>query len=281
MKKIIAFTFVCTTVAFSFAQNQTSKIILTKDQELKYVSVAKTNITQEMMGQTMDITMDITTSQKITVKDVSATDNKVDMVTTHVKGNMSLMGQDKTFDSDNKADMDGEMKDLGKSINVVKALTITSAGKCKVDEAASPEKPDENAMAGMMQQMLGGAAAEEVAAEGYFMLIPAGKKIGDTWTDSVINTATKTYWNYTWDSNAENTAVIKATAKTLTSTSFSTQGMDMTMNSTSDVTEVRKVDIKTGLINSKSNTTKLNGSIDVMGQSVPITGTVTTTITAE
>jgi hypothetical protein len=276
MKKfsILFFTICATFISFA----QTNKIVLNKNQQLKFSSAVKGNVTQEMMGQSMEILMDVSTDRNITVKEAAAADYQLDAVTTRIKMNMNFMGQDRSFDSDNKNDMTGEMKDAGKDVNVVKPLVLSTEGKCKLSEKASPEKAETNPLSSMMEQMTGGGT-DEVVTEGYFMLIPQGKKAGDNWTDSVITGSSKTYWVYTWESTNANIAVIKANAKATINTTMNMQGMDMAMNLTNDVAEDRKVNLTSGVITSKISTMKINGTMDVMGQSVPMTGTVTTTTT--
>ncbi len=275
-KNTILFLILCT--AFStFAQTNT--IVLNKNQQLKFVSAVKGNVSQEMMGQSMEIIMDINTEKNITVKEITEKDYKLDAVTTHVKMNMTMMGQDRSFDSDNKNDMAGEMKDAGKDINVIKPLFLSTNGKCTLVDKNSPEKTEQDPMNGMMQQMLGGGT-DEITTENYFMLIPQGKKTGDNWTDSVITSSSKTYWTYTWESTNANIALIKAIAKANINTAMNMQGMDMTMKMANEIAEDRKVNLTSGVITNKMTTMKINGTMDIMGQSVPMTGTVTTTVTA-
>jgi Family of unknown function (DUF6263) len=276
MKK---FTILFLSIAAVFtAVAQTNKVILNKNQQLKFVSSVKGNVSQEMMGQTMEIIMDVNADRNITVKEVSAKDYQLDAVTTHIKMNMSMMGQDMNFDSNNKDDMAGQMKEAGKDINVVKPLTLSTDGKCKLVEKASPEKTETNPMSGMMQQIMGGGA-DEVTTESCFMLIPTGKKAGDNWADSVIAGSSKTYWTYTWESTNANIAVIKAIAKATINTTMNTQGMEIVMNMINDVSEDRKVNLTSGVITNKISTAKINGTMEVMGQNVPMTGSVTTTVT--
>lgn len=280
MKKIFTFATSITLGLSLIAQTQTNKIMLDKNQQLKITSSIKGNITQEMMGQSMETVMDVNTDKNITVKEVASKDYQLDGITTHIKMNMSIMGQDMNFDSNNKEDMAGQMKEAGKDINVVKPLILTPEGKCRPVVKPSPEKTEDAGMNDMMQQLMGGGA-EEVVTESYFMLIPAGKKIGDSWTDSIINTASKTVWNYKWESVAENIAVIKAIAKSTISSTMNTQGMDMILNMVNDLDEVRKVNLNSGVVVNKSSTAKISGTIDVMGQSVPVNGNVTTIVNAQ
>lgn len=280
MKKISVLVCLLLAGFLILAQNPTNKIVLSKNQQLKFVTAIKGSISQEMMGQAMETLMDISNTRNITVQDINAENYQVTAVTTHIKMNMSMMGQEKTFDSDNKDDMAGEMKEAGKTVNVVKQFILSTDGKCKPDEKDTVKKTEETAVEGMIQQMFGGGM-DATGTESYFMLIPLGKKTGDSWADSVINGTTKSFWNYTWDSNTENIALIKATSKSINNSTITTQGMDITMNLTTDITETRKVDIKNGIILNKETVSKLNGTAEVMGQSVPMTGSTTSTVTLQ
>jgi Family of unknown function (DUF6263) len=277
MKKISLVFLMVYAAITTFAQ--TNKIVLNKNQQLKFVSSIKGNTNMEMMGQSMDMLMDVNADRNITVKEVTAKEYQLDAVTTHIKMNMSMMGQDMNFDSNNKDDMAGQMKEVGKDINVSKPLTLSTDGKCKLVEKVSPEKTETNPMSGMMQQLMGGGT-DEITTESFFMLIPHGKKAGDNWTDSVIAETSKTYWTYTWESTNADIAVIKAVAKATINTTMNTQGMDIAMNITNEIAEDRKVNLISGVITNKTSTVKINGTMDMMGQSVPMTGTVTTTVTA-
>jgi Family of unknown function (DUF6263) len=279
MKKTTILFLSLSIVLASFAQSPTNKIMLSKNQQLKFASSVKGNVSQEMMGQTMEIVMDVNADRNITVKEVAAKEYQLDAVTTHIKMNMSMMGQDMNFDSNNKDDMAGQMKEAGKDVNVVKPLILSTDGKCKLVEKASPEKTETNPMNSMMQQIMGGGA-DEVTTESFFMLIPQGKKSGDNWTDSVVAETSKTYWTYTWESTTADIAVIKAVAKATINTTMNTQGMDIVMNMTNEIAEDRKVNLTSGVITNKTSTAKINGTMDVMGQTVPMTGTVTTTVVA-
>jgi hypothetical protein len=276
MKKIsILFLAISTTFA-TFAQ--TNKIVLNKNQLLKFAAAIKGNITYEVMGQSVEMLMDITTDRNITVKEVAAKNYQLDAVITRIKMSMNMMGQDTNFDSNNKDDVAGQMKETGKDVNVVKPLTLSVDGKCQLVEKVSPEKSETNPMSSMMQEIMGGES-DEVTTESYFMLIPYGKKAGDTWTDSIIAGSSKTYWAYTWESTKANIAVIKAIAKATIKTTINMQGMDMAINMANDVVEDRKVNLTNGIITGKISTAKINGTMDVTGLSLPMTGSITTTVT--
>ncbi len=280
MKKITTILF----VAFSFISfvsiAQSGKIVLTKNQELKYKTVVKGSISQEMMGQQMEIPMDIVTENKIIVKDASTDKYTLDAVTTHIVMNMSAMGQEMSFDSDKKADMEGQMKEIGEKINVVKSLSLSYDGKCSAN-GKSPEKEEAgaNPMAGMMQQLMGGGA-EEITTEAMFMIVPTGKKSGDTWEENTSMGDTKINSKYTIANITGNTAEINVISKIKNKSTMSMQGMEMSTDITTDATETRKVNLESGVIISKNTIAKIDGTIDMMGQSIPMSGNMTTTVTS-
>jgi Family of unknown function (DUF6263) len=280
MKKIPLITAFLLTSLSMLAQSPTLKIVLNKNQQLKFVSSIKGNISQEMMGQSMETIMDINNTRNIIVQDINAENYQLDAVTTHIKMNMSVMGQEKTFDSNNKDDMAGDMKDAGKSVNQVKKFILSADGRCRADEKDTVAKNEETAAEGMMTQMFG-TGMEATGTESYFMLIPAGKKTGDSWADSVITGSVKLWWTYTWEANAGDIAIIKATGKSSSNSTINTQGMEVTINLTNDIVETRKADLKSGIVIHKESISKLNGTAEVMGQSVPMSGTTTTTITLQ
>lgn len=108
MKKIslfIAASFVF--MAAAFAQND-GTLNLPKGQKYTVENKVTTKSTSEMSGQSMESTADITSVYAIEVKDLK--DNNYNMTNSmsSIKMNMSSMGQNITFDSDKKEDMDGE-----------------------------------------------------------------------------------------------------------------------------------------------------------------------------
>jgi Family of unknown function (DUF6263) len=280
MKKILLVTAALAFLTTSKAQNSTDKIVLAKNETLKFTVTAKGTVTQEMMGQSMDIPLDLLTTSNIKVTDATATGYNANYTTTHIKLNTSIMGQDKNFDSDVKADMDGEMKGTGKNINVERPKTLSFSGSCKSASNAETDNDNQDPMNGMMKQLMG-SGSEEITVENFFYLLPKGKKTGDSWLDSSSNETMKITTNYKWESTDKNVAMLTIVAKTTTKTKTELQGMEMEIELNNVLTETRKVDITTGIVKSKIGESKINGTISVQGMTVPITGTVANTLTAE
>lgn len=284
MKKIISISLAVLLAASSFAQKQTSEIVLTSNQSLKFTTTIKGNISQEAMGQSMDMDVDVANHKNIVVKSADKEKYTINFTTTQLKSDISLMGTSKKFDSDNKDDMNGEMKDFGKDINVAKPFVLNKNNTCTSTDPVAKNNTtatkEADLMSGMIEQFMGNGN-EEATVESYFMLLPADKKLGDSWTDSLISTDIKKYTTYKWDSLVNNIAVISITEKIINSIKTEMMGMDISSNIVNDVTEARKVDIKTGIIVERRSTAKMSGSADIMGMSLPVNGTITTTITSE
>src|SRR5437868_11214177 len=115
MKKIIFSTFTvfaCATI--SFGQGITNKVVLNKNQKFTATTTAIGTTNMEMMGQSMETSTESSAVSTIEVKEVIPTGYKLTTTVTKVavksKGGL---GQDVSFDSDKKEDMDTE---IGKSI---------------------------------------------------------------------------------------------------------------------------------------------------------------------
>ncbi|UEG50152.1 DUF6263 family protein [Ferruginibacter lapsinanis] len=284
MKKAILIPLAIIVSIGCFAQKQTTKIVLTGNQSLKFTSTIKGNISQEALGQSMDMDIDVVNHKNILVKSVDKEKYKIDFTTTRLKSDISLMGTSKKFDSDNKEDMNGEMKDFGKDINVVKPFELGCNNSCistdSIAKSSNTASKNADLMSGMIDQLMG-SGNDEATIESYFMLLPTDKKLGDSWTDSLISGDIKKYTTYKWDSLQNNIAVLTITEKIINNIKTEMMGMDISTNIVNDVAEARKVDIKTGVIIERKSTVKMNGSADIMGMSVPVTGTVITSITSE
>lgn len=284
MKKIILITLSIFITTLAFTQKQTAEIVLTGNQVLKFTTTIKGNISQEAMGQSIDMDVDVVNHKKILVKSADKETYSIDFTTTQLKSDISLMGTSKKFDSDNKDDMNGEMKEFGKDINIAKPFELSKKNTCTSTDPATKNSnaatKEADLMNGMIEQFMGNGN-DEATIESYFMILPSGKKLGDSWTDSLVSTDLKKYTTYTWDSLVNNIAVISIKEKIINNIKTEMMGMDISTNIVNEVTEIRKVDIKTGIIQERRSTAKMSGSADVMGMSVPVNGTITTTIAGE
>ncbi len=197
---------------------------------------------------------------------------------TKIKISMDVMGQQQSYDSEKPEDKNSE---IGKSVEgkIGQELKVTvdkNSGKSSVEKIAGDTKDDaaeENPFKGLMESF--GAADEGATVETAFFIIPAGKKTGDVWSDSVINNKMKEVKTYTIRSMNGNEASINLFSTMEGTSSVETQGMQMEITISAKTEGVLTVDVKNSLVKKRTSVSDITGSIDMMGQSMPMTSKVT------
>jgi hypothetical protein len=275
MKKIVVVLFAM--ISFTaFSQSPSGKIVVKKGQHFTVESKSDGVITQEMMGQSMEMTLGSNTVINTEVKDVKNNNYTIIQTLTSVKSTFSGMGQDKSFDSDKKEDMDSEAGALYKDkFNVPKELVITNEG-VNITTDTSKKVEGADPMAGMMEMMSGG---QDNVTGALFLVIPAGKKVGDTWADSTSNEGVKMKRTYTLNSIANKEASVTINGVVDINKTMQVQGMDLNTVMTSKINSTVLVDVITSVQKENKSVTDVTGTIDVMGQSVPITSKINTVTT--
>lgn len=253
---------------------QAQKIAVNKGLKLETQTSTKT--TMEVMGQNIDNVSTITNS--VEVKDVTAEgylfSNTLKRMT--IKG--TVMGQDMSFDSDKKEDMDGQIgQGVKGQIGAEQEILVDKQGKVTSikqgeDKQAGPD------MASMMN-MTGDLAK----GQPYPVLIPLppkGAKPGDSWIDSAGTAATiKTVTTYTLKSVSGDGAVLSFTGTLAKNGNIEQNGMEIKMDISGNVKGESTYDNASGILKTSTTTTDIKGTLEVMGQNAPIAATVTATIT--
>lgn len=260
-------------LAGGYAQAQNIK--LKKGQTLNI----STNTTQNMdLGMAGQMTNTSTSSSLLEVKEADKnsyiTSTKMTKLTMSIDG----MGQNQSFDSDKPEDRNSEMgKSLGETIDKeVKVTVDNNTGKISVDKPADPEKKEEgeNPLEGLMN-MFGDANNDGALVDMVFFVLPQGKKAGDSWTDSSqVKNKSKVYKTYTVKELGADMAKIALQTKMSGSTSTEMQGtqIDVSLNTKSNGEII--VNPKTSIVQKITRVTDVEGSMDVMGQSMPITSKI-------
>ena len=255
----------------SFAKN----LSLKKGQQI-IITTTATQSAEMTMGMGMKSAS--TTVNKITVLDGSEKDYKVSGTLTKMLLTSDMMGQQINFDSEKKEDRDSEFgKTASALLDKIKILIvnkITGTAVLLQPDTVSVDK-DTNPLAGMMGAVLSGNDAAIVSSA--FFIIPASKKAGDKWTDSLNSEGIKTVNIYSIESIEQNIVTIALNTIITGNTSIEAQGttFNVTMNSTGSGKIV--VDSNSFLVKKRTTNADINSTIEMMGQSVPVTGTATTT----
>jgi len=278
----LLFAFFSIVAITTSAQTATGKLILAKGQKLLIDNDIKTISNQEMMGQSMEIISDAKMLYEVEVKEKKSNSYLISTTLTKVLSSGSAMGQEMKFDSEKKEDLESETgKAFKDQLNISMEAEFNENAQVvnavKKDTAASSG----NQMMDMMKKFAGASGAELNGASAAFTIIPSGKKPGDTWSDSLITDAVKTYTTYTFKALDGKNATITSTGKQFTKMKVEQQGMEINISMDGTLLTEGIIDISTGLI--KQKTTTLNGisTTEVMGQSIPGTTKVTTITTVK
>lgn len=280
MKRVLLVASLFSVMSVS-AQSVSLKATLTKGQQIEQVSKINALITQEMMGQTMEINMESNTTALVEVKDNVPDGYKVANTLKKMTMTMNVMGNEQKFDSDKPEDLNGPIGNGVKDkLNVTKEYTINKEGiVTSTPEGKAEEKADPNSV---MSNMINGATTDEKKglAHSAFANLPAGgAKVGQSWTDSTSEGGSKTINTYTLRSVQGNDGIVDVKSNLSISQEMEQQGMQMQMSLTGNVTGEYNFDIKSGIVTSRKLKTVASGQIDVMGQTVPLSlnSTVETT----
>lgn len=270
--------------SFLQAQTVSPQVKLSKGQLYEQVSEIKANMSQDMMGQSMEFVIVTTSTNHFNVKDASASNYTVTNTTKRIKMNMSGMGQEQQFDTDKPDDMSGPMGAGFKDrVGAAKEYIIDTKGIITKMLDTSAKKQDAAGMSGMVN----GIAQTLEKEGGRFALFanipPKGAKVGETWIDSVTGTAggTKNIATYTLKSVTGNVGVITLSSATTMEQDVEQQSMAMHLSMKGTTTGEYQFDTATGLISEVNATTKADGTIEVMGQTVPmkVENTIKTVLT--
>lgn len=254
------------------------KVGLPAGKQFNVSTTMNAKISQEVMGQHIDIDMDVNTADSVLVKSETINSFNLSKVTAKMKMNMTAMGKEVNFDSDKKEDMESEMgQKLKEKLGVAVEATVNEKGQVKI----LSEKKEENAADAMSSIMP--MNNDSAAVAGLFLIPPQQSlKQGESWKDSVSSPEMSILNTYTFDKTENGIASISFSTVSNTTGTATTNGMEVTVKLKTETSGTLKVSTKTGLVLERKATMKMEGTSEVMGMQIPITGTSTmSTTTAE
>lgn len=261
-------------VGFSTVTNA-QQLKLNKGQKIQVIS----SVSQDMDVMGMQMQNKSSSTSLVEIKDADGKNYnavyKLDKLTMSMDG----MGQQQSYDSEKPEDKDSEIgKSVGASVGKEIKVTIDkTTGKAVSETPATDKKEEEedNPLAGIMD-MFGAKESETAITESVYFLIPAGKKTGDSWTDSTKASPTMTgFKTYTIKSIAGNVATIGLFSKLEGSQNVETQGMTMDVTISAKTEGEMLVDITNSLLKKSSRVADITGNMNMMGQSMPLTSKMT------
>ncbi len=258
--------------ANSFAQ--TNALKLNKGQTITVTSSVSQNLD---MGMGMSMTSSSNSTHVIKVNEESGNNYNIITTLTKVKSTNSAMGQDTKYDSEDAAASDSELAAVfEKTLNVTetsllnKATGVATSTKVKDEDAEG----DEDFLKGIM----GGAATGDnsgIVSSAFFMQA-AGKKVGDKWMDSSTVNGFHNTTNYTVASINGDIMTLNLDGTISGTQQIETQGMqiDVTMNTKNKGTVL--LNKKTAQVIKRTVEAEVASNMDMMGQSMDMTGTIKT-----
>jgi hypothetical protein len=199
-----------------------------------------------------------------------------------MKVNMNMMGQSNSYNSDNK---EGNNEDMAKIFDekMNKQVTVLVDNKTgvaiieKKKEKKADDTDDADPTAGLMKMFADNS--DEAIVAGAFEMVPKGKSVGDSWADTTTAKDMKMIRTNTLKSINGNEAVIQSVIVATGKNKLNFQEMEFEVKSETKTNGDIVMDISTGLVKKRTNVADITGSIQMMGQDMPISAKATTTST--
>lgn len=266
-----------------FSQKVSGKLVFTPGQTISIITELKATVSQEVMGNAIDFTMNgaATHSYKVTnaTDDNSTFHHEVKQVTFNFNG----MGQKSSFDSDNKKDMEGvfgpPVKDiLNKSFDMI----IDPAGKTllvKPENIELAATDDRQAIVfNMLKDVTSVVYPPKKNEASFFKVLPdTAVGINDSWEETSEKENGKFNTVYTLFAITDTTIVIDLKGNSAFVTKAEMMGMPTTTSMNNHYTGKIILDKATGILHEKTIITESTGSTEAMGGTMPVTSKTTMT----
>lgn len=283
--KRIYISFVCLAIS-GLASAQTSgnssrseagKIKLANGQ--KIVIESNSDI-QASLTMGMELTSNSATINSLEVKNSNTNNYTISNTLTKMKVNMNMMGQSNNYNSDNK---EGNNEDMAKvfdeKMNKQVDVLIDNKTGAAITEKKKEKKADDaenaNPAADLMKMFADNS--DEAIVAGAFEIVPKGKSVGDSWADTTAAKDMKMIRTYTLKSINENEAVLQSAIVSTGTNKLNFQEMEFEVKSETKTNGEIVMDISTGLVKKRTNVADITGSIQMMGQDMPISAKATIT----
>lgn len=274
--KLIYSSLICMSIsALTFAQ----PLKLTNGQ--KIVIESNTDI-QASLAMGMELTSNSAAVNSLEVKNGNADNYNISSTLTKMKMSMNMMGQSNAYNSDNK---DGNSEEMAKIFDekMNKQVTVLVDNKTgaviadKKKNTKADNGDDADPTAGLLKMFADNS--DEGVIAGAFKIIPKGKSVGDSWADTTTDKDIKIINTYTLKSITGNEAVIGSTIVATGKNKLNFQEMEFEVKSETKTTGEIVTDTSTGLVKKRTSAADITGSIQMMGQDMPISAKATTTST--
>jgi hypothetical protein len=230
----------------------------------------------------MELTSNSATVNSLEVKNTTPNNYTISNALTKMKVNMNMMGQSNTYNSDNKEGNNEDMakifdEKMNKQIDVLLDNKTGAATTEKKKDKKADDVDDADPTAGLLKMFADNS--DEAIVAGAFEIVPTGKSVGDNWADSTTDKDTKMVRTYTLKSITGNEAVIESVIVATGKNKLNFQEMEFEVKSETKTNGEIITDISTGSVKKRTSVADITGSIQMMGQDMPISAKATMTST--
>lgn len=287
MKNVLLLTFLFISV-ITFGQSTSNKLNFHKGQVLEVTTQVNRNSTQEFMGQSMESSVSSSFTNIYTIADASTNGANINAGVKRIKFEMNMMGQNQSFDSDNKDDMKDDIgKMISNTLNEKYTMQIDPTGKVvmvKQDSSKQRSRREEQA-AGMMGMVLGKVGSINPPKTGdatIFKILPdQAIKKGETWNEESKDENGTRKANYTLTEITDKEILIDFKEEGTLSTKQEMMGQEASIDVNSKSYGKIVLDKATGILKQKTFVTNSEEKIKAAGQEIPSHSRMTTTITVK
>ncbi|MEO5967589.1 MAG: hypothetical protein ABIP68_02430 [Ferruginibacter sp.] len=256
------------------AQQYTNKINFKKDKD--YEIFVSTKVSMDMSGMDITSIANVTASSKI----IDFTDENYKLKTKIIKykifggagENSSVLYDSEGPESENNPEIASAI--AGKIV-AEKILSINRMTG-EVADLSSPEKKD---TLEVVKNLLNAEGSNDTYINDMFLIIPKGKKTGDSWTTTVGNSDNETINTYTIKEIKNGVATINFTGVNNVKQTINNQGVDMFMHFQNNSTGTIIVSAETAILKKKTVDIITEGATEIMGNSSTLKIKTTSVIT--
>ena len=271
------------------AQKVPDKLTFQKGQKYEVTTVVENVNTMTMMGQNMDMKMNLTTTRVLDVGDVSKDVATIESKVKRMQFSFEGMGKNETFDSEKEEDMKGEGGKMAeKGLKNKYTMKVDATGKIlevKADDDNPNKSPEGQGslVMGPLESMMAGFDLPKAGDRLELSFLPSGSGAkGFTWSDTTsADKDTKRKANYTIADVTDSDVVIDFSEDVASKSVQEQMGMEINIDRKDKSTGKITLDRKTGLLKQQVVSIKSESLAEMMGQSMPVNSMTTKTITVK
>lgn len=270
MKKILFFA----TLAMAGTALNAQTIKLKAKQQL----TLENTITQEMdMGMAGQFSVNSSNQMVFDVKEVNPTGYLINSKITKIKASMDGMGQSASYDSENPNDKENDLgTTLAGTLHKEQSFTLDKNTGISIAEQSNKDtlhvEDDANPLSAS-------GINKTANLSDVFFVMPANTKIGDSWQDSSeVRAGAKVYKTYTLKAVENSISTVTLTSNSNATVSREEQGMQIDITMETKTTGELSVNNHSSIIIKSNRISDITGTMEVMGQSIPLTSKITETI---